>query len=377
MTDAGTGPKPGMRRDNRRRTAAAWRRRAGALRAALRSRTGGDVLIVATICLAAIVAASLTDANHRFVSWAAGVDQAYGIKLDALPVALAAAGFGFGWFAWRRWKQFRQESLAHRETELRLREALALAEAADRSKSEFLATMSHELRTPLNAIIGFSEIIHGERFGELRVPRYKEYAGEVVQAGQHLLAVIGDILDIAKLEGGGEWSERMGAVDAGASAHAVASMLRERALARGLTLEVDALPSAESPAVWANERRLKQVLLNLVGNAIKFTEPGGRVSLTVQAGASGHAEPYVVFTVADSGIGMTAEEVMIALTPFAQVQSDISRQHQGTGLGLPIASRLVGAMGGHLHVDSAHGRGTRISFRLPAAAQEEVARSAA
>ena len=232
------------------------------------------------------------------------------------------------------------------------------AEAANRTKSEFLANMSHELRTPLNAIIGFSEVMLGELFGPLGSSRYRDYAKDVYDSGKHLLALINDILDLSKVEAN-RLELRETAVDIGGVIAACLRLVRERAQNAGLKL---AAPDAGvQPRVSADEIKLKQILLNLLSNAIKFTPAGGTVTIS----AGGDSDGGVHIRVADSGIGMRPEDVPLALQPFRQIDSALSRKHAGTGLGLPLAKALAELHGGRLEIDSRPGKGTAVILRLP------------
>ncbi|MBY0431719.1 MAG: two-component sensor histidine kinase, partial [Rhodospirillales bacterium] len=241
-----------------------------------------------------------------------------------------------------------------------LRAATVEAEQATRTKSEFLANMSHELRTPLNAIIGFSDTILAEIFGPIGNPRYREYLGHIHHSGHHLLDLINDILDLSKVEAGKVELEYL-PIDVAVLVEGCLTMLGERASAVGLTLS--ARIEDEPLILWGDERRLRQVLINLLSNAIKFTPEGG--SVTVHAAA--RPEGMVALTVADSGIGIAAEDIAKVLEPFGQVESAQSRKHQGTGLGLPLARNLVQLHGGTFHLSSQPGEGTTIVLTLPAA----------
>jgi two-component system cell cycle sensor histidine kinase PleC len=231
------------------------------------------------------------------------------------------------------------------------------AEAANQSKSEFLANMSHELRTPLNAINGFSEIMLAEMFGPLGDGRYKDYAQDILNSGQHLLALINDILDMSKIEAG-KMALSFEQVTVEDLAEEAARLIRTRAEAAGLTLTLELPPL---PEIEADYRAVKQVLLNLLSNAVKFTPRGGRVSISAeQVGGD-----TVRIAVRDTGIGIAAEDLERLARPFEQIESQQAKTQQGTGLGLALSKALVEMHGGSLGLESAPGQGTVASFRLP------------
>jgi signal transduction histidine kinase len=235
-------------------------------------------------------------------------------------------------------------------------EAIA-AQKASRAKSEFLATMSHELRTPLNAILGFSELIREQMLGP--VPAcYADYANDIHVSGRHLLDLINDVLDISKLEAGKVELHETD-VDIGNLTTESVMLVRNQAATSQIAIHVD--HEASMPPVRGDERLLKQVLLNLLSNALKFTPQGGAVSVQSRiVGAQG-----VQIAISDTGIGMTEAEIEIALTPFGQIDSKIARGLKGTGLGLPISRSLIQLHGGELTVHSEPGKGTSIAVNLP------------
>ena len=240
----------------------------------------------------------------------------------------------------------------------RLRDAKIAAEAANVSKSQFLANMSHELRTPLNAIIGFSDMLAMGLTGELQGQQL-EYARIINQSGQHLLEIVNDLLDLAKIDAG-KFPLEADDTDPHELANACVEIVKEAAQAAGLQLSIECEPAL--PAVIADERRLKQVLLNLLTNSIKFTGSGGSVVLAARRAKDGG----IAFEVRDTGIGMTPEEIAIALQPFGQLDTGFNRRHDGTGLGLPLARSLVELHGGSLRIDSEKGRGTTVAVLLSA-----------
>lgn len=240
-----------------------------------------------------------------------------------------------------------------------MKQAKDEAEAASRAKSEFLAMVSHELRTPLNAIIGFSELMSQEVMGPLGADAYRDYARDINASGAHLLGVINDILDLTKAEAG-MLVLRRSPLDASALVNEVARLMRQRAEAAGLDLQTTAPMDC---TVFADERKLRQMLLNLLSNAFKFTKPGGRVELAV-AIATGEAR----FVVRDTGIGIAAKDIERVLKPFVQVDGSLARKHDGTGLGLPLVKAMAELHGGRLVLDSVEGQGTTATIVLPAQA---------
>jgi PAS domain S-box-containing protein len=239
-----------------------------------------------------------------------------------------------------------------------LEAATEQAELANRSKSEFLANMSHELRTPLNAVIGFSEMIRGGMYGPVGDAKYVEYAEDINTSGQHLLELINDILDLSKIEAGKlDLQEQVMGV-AGA-VNACLTVVRERAHGAGLQLE-RRLPES-LPGLWADERKVKQMVLNLLANAIKFTERAGKVTVEAEVGGDGG----VAIRISDSGIGIAADDLARIMEPFAQADTSLNRRHQGTGLGLPLTKALVEMHGGVLELESEPGVGTTATLRFP------------
>jgi PAS domain S-box-containing protein len=243
------------------------------------------------------------------------------------------------------------------EAEQALLQAKQVAEHTSRSKTEFLHNMSHELRTPLNAIIGFSEVMQRETFGPIG-GQYVGYAKDIHESGRHLLSVINDILDVAKIESGRfDLAEEHVAI-----ADIIGStirLVRDRAARTGVTLLA---PVAEDlPTVRGDGRVLKQVLLNLLDNATKFTATGGHVMVTALTTAAGSID----ITVTDSGIGIPADRLESVMQPFGQVDSSLSRKYGGTGLGLPLAKRFMEMHGGSLTLLSEFGIGTTVIARLP------------
>jgi len=266
------------------------------------------------------------------------------------------------------------ERLAQQGSELtalaaRLARARDEAEAASRTKSNFLANMSHELRTPLNAIIGFSEVMKDEVFGPIGSRRYRDYAQDVHDSGTHLLALINEILDLAKVESG-RLEIRESEIALPRVLGACHRLMKERAAEA--RLEFLLLPLPPLPPLFADEIRVKQILLNLLSNAIKFTPAGGRVTL----GAAQNEHGDIALWVRDTGIGMRPEDIPRALEPFGQVEAMSLRREEGTGLGLSLTKALIELHGGGLAIDSTPGAGTTVTVSFPAWRSRGTARVA-
>ena len=240
----------------------------------------------------------------------------------------------------------------------RLGAALREADYANRTKTEFLATMSHELRTPLNAILGFSEMIEKQLFGPVGA-RYTQYAIDIHRSGQHLLALVNDVLDLAKLEAG-KLELRETDIVVRELVEDCFSLVRGKADAGRLKLGYDL--AAAAPKLRGDARAIKQILLNFLSNAIKFTPDGGAVSVLTSTGESGD----FLLCVRDSGIGMSPADIKVALAPFGQIDSKLARRHEGTGLGLPICKSLMELHGGDIVIESTPGAGTTLVARFPA-----------
>jgi signal transduction histidine kinase len=292
-------------------------------------------------------------ADWRREFWTYGIAAAIGMAILVLLTA------GLWWQLTRQQRlvdALRASETAMRETNLSLHKAIMAAEAASRTKSEFLACMSHELRTPLNAVIGFAELISG---GSLRdATKIRDYAEDIRLSGRHLLRVITDILEMSRIEGGTlELDEA--ALDVAALIAACLRQVEPRARQGGVALR--STVGEGLPPLRGDEKRLTQVLLNLLSNGIKFTKPGGAVSLDAAVAPDGG----LTITVADSGIGMSEAELAIAMEPFRQADSRLSRRYDGAGLGLPLAKALVELQGGRLTLASTPGSGTTARIAFP------------
>jgi PAS domain S-box-containing protein len=235
--------------------------------------------------------------------------------------------------------------------------ALERATAADRAKNEFLAMVGHELRTPLNAVIGFSEMMDGEVFGPLGNDRYDAYVDDILASSRHLLGVINDIIDVVKLELR-ELSLQPDEIAVPKFLETCAAFVRERARRQGIALEVAA--AEPLPPLIADPQKARQMLINLLGNALKFTPQGGRVRLTARLEGD-----QVALAVADTGCGIAPDRIAAVLEPFRQADSSLARSHEGLGLGLPLTRQLAELHGGRLALDSAEGAGTTATVYLP------------
>lgn len=232
------------------------------------------------------------------------------------------------------------------------------ARSAHEAKSRFLAAVSHELRTPLNAILGFSDVLAGEYFGRLETDRQKEYVGLIRQSGAHLLSLVNTMLDMSKIEAG-RYQLYAEAFPPGEVVETCRAMLDLQARGKGVTLTSRTAKGIGE--VVADRRAVKQILINLAGNAVKFTENGGVV--TIDAAQKGGD---FILTVSDTGIGIPADKLALLGQPFMQVEDDYTRQHEGTGLGLSLVKGLVALHGGRFHIESRAGEGTVVTVTLPA-----------
>ncbi len=276
----------------------------------------------------------------------------------ALTVLIVIFNIFMGMTVWYGYRRF-LDDLAIKQDLARAREE---AESASRAKSQFLAVMSHELRTPLNSIIGFAEIIRRQSnaetdtvdFGKSKTAEYADY---ILDSGRHLLSLVSDILDLSRIESGTfsitrEW------VDPQELSSTVFETFRPKAQHLSLTLD---LPEEDMEPIRADSRALRQILNNLLSNACKFTPDGGEVTLKLR-----RTDADLVIEVTDTGIGIPEDQQLEIFEPFRQADSDHARRHQGTGLGLPIVTRLAEMHGGDIRLQSQAGVGSRFTVRLPA-----------
>lgn len=240
-----------------------------------------------------------------------------------------------------------------------LRAAKEAAETANRAKSQFLANMSHELMTPLNAIVGFADVMRMGLLGPIENTEYRTYVRDIHGSAVGLMGIINDILDVSRIENGqAEINES--ACNIAELFESVARLIQERLQAQGLALSID-LP-ARLPRLQADKRKLKQILANLLANAVKFTPSGGRIIL----GAGMTRAGDLILTVTDTGIGIAADDIDRVMHPFSQADSGLNRKYEGTGLGLTLSLGLARLHGGDLHLESTLGEGTRAIVTLPA-----------
>ncbi len=330
-----------------------------------------DALLAVVLGFVAFVVSAsfrLEERWHHFVE-----EFGHDLYLEELPIAFAITGLGFTWFAWRRWHDFKKAAQDRRTTNHALAEQLdrnqeIIAELStarqkamelDRAKTRFLAHMSHELRTPLNAIMGFSELMQHQVCGPLGDRQYEEYVATIHESGQHLLELINDLLDLTRIESGDmtPHQEVCSMRDLGESA---CRMLRDQAAAEGVHLNHVCLDVADV-SVNVDRRMIRQVLINLIANAIRHTPRTGRVTVTAIKTPQGD----IGFAIADTGEGMDPQTVKRLDQGFAEVENAFRREHNGAGLGLPLSRAIAHAHGGSITISSVLGEGTTIEVLLP------------
>lgn len=276
-------------------------------------------------------------------------------------VTILLAMFGLKLWILRRIERRWLDEQARR---IRISAEYAVEIEASRAKSAFLANMSHELRTPLNAIIGFSEMLRTQALGPIGRARYVEYADDINNAGQHLLGVISRVLDLSKIEAGST-DLSLRDIHVGEVLGSALDMIRSGATRKELTLR-QAIDS-QIPTITSDEGKFRQIVLNIVSNAVKYTDPGGTIDVTAAYDKLGSC---LKVTIADTGIGMSEQELVIALTSFGRVPNRLTERESGTGLGLPLAKHMTELLGGALHIKSSPGVGTTVTIALPVAPAE-------
>ncbi|WP_353857651.1 PAS domain S-box protein [Azospirillum formosense] len=289
---------------------------------------------------------------------AGAVQEAVAVRRggDRFPIELSVSAVETG--GRRVFTGIIRDITARKRSESDLIAAKEAAESADRAKSTFLQVMSHELRTPLNAVIGFAQVIEMRLLGAAEVDRYIDYAGSIRQSGEHLLAIIDDILDITTIEAGGLRLNET-PVDPSALVGEALNLVAIQSGKRGVPIHIDLEDGL--PMLTGDALRLRQVLVNLLSNAVKFSNPGEPALIRAYRGGDGGLE----LSVTDTGIGIAADDLPKAMTPFVQVDQSMARRYEGMGLGLSISKRLVEAHGGTLRIASAPGQGTTVTVALP------------
>ena len=257
------------------------------------------------------------------------------------------------------------QCVSRQRTERALRAAAVDQAVANRAKSEFLANMSHELRTPLNAIIGFSDLIGQTPLDDANFSKPVEYAALINRAGKHLLNIISDILDLSKIESG-TFVLDLEKQSMRELLSASIELLRPRVTEKKQTIQLLLPPSL--PDILGDGRRLKQVIINILSNAHKFSAEGGRIVVTTAV----EKNKTIIVAVRDSGIGMSEDQIATALKPFGQIKSSHTRGHEGTGLGLPISKSIVEQHGGRFLIESTAGAGTTVAFTIPILPPDEM-----
>jgi signal transduction histidine kinase len=325
------------------------------------------LVVTSTIASGAVVVSPYLPAQTGYLL-GAGVPAVTAFILHGTRFSLMTAAMGVGFavaaraatlFGNRGVVDLLKLQQANSELLAETRKAKEAADLANHVKSRFLANMSHEFRTPLNAIIGFSELMRDEAFGPIGNPRYAGYVGDIHLSGRHLLGIVNDVLDLSKLEAGGMRLAN-DEIDLVSLADECMTIVGTQAKSCGVQL---LLREPDVPvSIRADALRLKQILLNLMSNAVKFSPAGGQVTVAGKLAGNGD----LVVSVSDNGIGMDQAGIATALQPFGQVENSFTRRHTGTGLGLPLAKWLVELHGGRLEIESKLGQGATIRIMLPA-----------
>jgi signal transduction histidine kinase len=245
-----------------------------------------------------------------------------------------------------------------RERTSELDDARKIADAANNAKSEFLANISHELRTPLNSIIGFSEVMKDGMAGPLTDDQ-RDYCNDIWESGKHLLRLINDILDLSKIEAGMMELE-LGEVSPREVIEGTLFMFREKAVRHRIELTTNVAKDVASMTMAADERKLKQVILNLTANAMKFSADGGKVGVKAEK-----MDSCLVVSISDTGIGMAQEDIAKLFQPFRQLDTTLTKKYEGTGLGLHLCKKFIELHGGSISVESEQGKGSVFSFTVP------------
>jgi len=243
-----------------------------------------------------------------------------------------------------------------KNVEEKLKKHTAEIEIANKSKSDFLANMSHELRTPLNAIIGFSELLKDEIIGQL-LPKQKNYITDIFLSGKHLLSLLNDILDLSKIEAG-KMTLELEKTEIPLLFERSLSIVKEKALRHNIKLKLDIEEDVRQ--IYVDTRKMKQIIYNLLSNAVKFTPDGGRIYIKVK-----RVSNLLEFSVEDTGIGISKENIKKVFSPFVQLESSMNRKHEGTGLGLSLLKCIVELHEGSVEVKSELGKGSCFTVRIP------------